>query len=121
MSCWVAPSLAAELWHISIEEVKRLMATGQVAFKEEQGFTFVDLAAGAAKAQAPLRRPEDRPPTYSAAPITDEELSALTFDPPVTATEAEDDEVETGTLGDWRTARLKAGRMRIAPRRRAVA
>src|SRR5205823_4773016 len=39
MSCWVVPSLAAELWRMPLEQVLKLMRDGLVPSKEEEGFT----------------------------------------------------------------------------------
>ena len=114
MSCWVAPSLAAELWHITLEQVMNLIRDGQLAVKMDQGFTFVDIAPREKPQQPQLRRPEDRPATFT--PITDDELAALSDETDL-PDDTQSEEMESGTLGDWRTARLKAGRMRRPPRR----
>jgi len=44
MSCWVVPSLAAELWHIPLEQVWRRIRAGEIPSRQENGFTFVDVA-----------------------------------------------------------------------------
>ena len=104
MSCWVAPSLAAELWRIPLDQVMQLIHDGKLASREDQGFTFVDVAP-ATKYQSPaMLRPEERPTTFTA--VDDE--STIDDQPDTTQSE---------TLGDWRAARMKASRTRVPPRR----
>ena len=108
MSCWVAPSLAAELWHIPLEQVMRLIRDGKLPSREDQGFMFVDVAPAPPQPKPPaLRRPEDRPTTFI--PIDED------------AVDDEPDATESQTLGDWRAARIKASRTRVAPPRRLSA
>lgn len=109
MSCWVAPSLAAELWHIPLEQVMRLIRDGKLPSREDQGFTFVDVAPAPQLKLPAMRRPEDRPTTFT--PIVDE--AVIDED----AVDDEPDTTESQTLGDWRAARMKASRTRIAPPR----
>lgn len=44
MACWVVPSVAAELWSISIDQVMSCVHEGSLNCKREHGFTFVDVA-----------------------------------------------------------------------------
>ena len=118
MSCWVVPTVAAELWGVSVEHVIQCIRSGQLASRSEAGFTFVDIA------------PEtsiNKPPTYTV--ITAEEFAALTGHGPQDVSDEVDVEIvddedalceaESGKLADWRAAREQASRMRIAPRRKA--
>ena len=116
MSCWVVPTVAAELWGVSVEHVIQCIRDGQLTSRSEAGFLFVDIA------------PETntiKPPTYTV--ITPEEFAALTGHGPADlATDDDDveveiveDEVESHNISDWRAAREQASRMRIAPRRMA--
>ena len=62
MSCWVAPSIAAELWGISVEQVLQRAREGTVASRTDVGFFLVDVAP-------------PKPETFVA--ITPEEQAAL--------------------------------------------
>ena len=120
MSCWVVPTIAAELWGVSVDHVLDCVRNGQLASRREAGFTFVDIAPEATV---------NTPPTYTI--ITPEEFAALTGHAPADAAVDVSDEVdveivddesaaeaESGKL-DWRQARVETSRMRIAPRRMA--
>jgi len=120
MSCWVVPTIAAELWGVSIDHVLDCVRNGQLASRREAGFTFVDIAPDVAI---------NKPPTYTI--ITPEEFAALAGHAPEDVAEDVSDDVdveivdaesgaeaESGKL-DWRQARVEASRMRIAPRRMA--
>lgn len=43
MACWVVPSVAAELWSLSIDQVMSCVREGSLGCKREHGFTFVDV------------------------------------------------------------------------------
>jgi hypothetical protein len=45
MSCWVVPSLAADIWHIPLEQLWRRIREGEIPTHHEDGFTFVDMAS----------------------------------------------------------------------------
>jgi hypothetical protein len=102
MSCWVVPSVAAELWGTSIEHVMECIRDGRVVMKQEHGFTLVDVAPHSPTIEKPRMRKEDRPPTY--VELTAEELVALHSD--------QEDHVETTQEDD---ARLAASRGRRRP------
>lgn len=44
MSCWVVPTVAAEIWGISLDEVMQRVNKGLVVSKREYGFLLVDTA-----------------------------------------------------------------------------
>ena len=132
MPCWVVPTIAAEIWGISVEQVLSKIESGEVTTLDERGWTFVDIAPGAPPFDF-RRKPEDRPPTYT--PISDQELALLADDegpvePPVTVPEEPDigafDELdldeqhpdpdeEQSTFKNWRNARGRTSRLRLAP------
>src|SRR5947208_4273396 len=69
MSCWVVPSIAAELWGIPLEQLMGQIRAGAVTSKSEHGFTLVDVAPDSARvASAPRRR---RPRTRTFTPIVE--------------------------------------------------
>jgi hypothetical protein len=128
MSCWVAPTLAAEIWQISLELLMSRIASGEIPVRDEDGFLFVDVAPYGPRLERPIRAPEHRPamctPVEADAAelmVTDEEAAALTMPAAPVATSTADDEMgpedETASksLGDWRAARRKASRTRIPP------
>ena len=92
MSCWVAPVVAAEMWHCSMEQVLEAVRNGSVPSRMEGGFLLVQVAmAGNVEPVKPRRRPIPEaeptlaPPPISAPPpmrpddeiITPQELAAL--------------------------------------------
>lgn len=132
MSCWVAPTLAAEIWQISLELLMSRIASGEIPVRDEDGFLFVDVAPYGHRIERPNRAPHERPamctPVESDAPlmVTEAEAAALSFEPPAplslpSITSSADDEMgpedETAskTLGDWRAVRRKTARMRVPP------
>ncbi len=104
MSCWVVPSIAAELWGVSVQQVLDGMSGGHIPSKNESGFTFVDVAPNSPTLETPKKFRPAPPPTYQI--VTHEEVVALSED------EQED---ETIDLGDWREAREGAEKRRIPP------
>src|SRR4051794_11525023 len=64
MSCWVVPTVAAELWGVSVDTILTRVRTGDVSSKTENGFMFVDVAPDSARIETPKSL---RPPTFAAA------------------------------------------------------
>lgn len=127
MSCWVVPSLAAELWQIPLEHILRRIGAGEIETRVEEGFTFVDVAPNGPQIEQPSSPAAERPRTWSPAEpdaavelITEDELIALASAESVEADEPEEgpeDVTQSAVLGDWRAGRQKAARQRIAPSR----
>jgi hypothetical protein len=139
MSCWVVPSLAAELWHIPLSDLLQRIRDGMLPVLREEGWTFVDVAPEGHQVSRPSLPPEQRPPPYTlVAESTPPALSigevlALSDDtppaaPPTSSEELSEDEemlvedesvddVGTIDLGDWRAARAKNSRLRRPPPR----
>ena len=105
MSCWVVPSVAAEIWGVSVGEVLRRIQAREVAWREENGWTFVDVAPTSPMIGPPLKRGGPKPATFTI--ISSEEMEALCED--------EIEEPEVSTFKDWRQARQRTSRMRLAP------
>ena len=114
MSCWVVPTVAAELWDVSVEHVMSGIRDGSIPSKIDNGFVCVDAAPGSPRLS---RSRANRPPTFAA--VTDAEMTALLSedaqDEEADCKEDDGDPVETGTI-DWRDARLRNGRLRRAPK-----
>jgi hypothetical protein len=132
MSCWVAPTLAAEIWQISLELLMSRIASGEIPVRDEDGFLFVDVAPYGSRVERPNRTPGERPAMCTPAAdaddtplmVTDEEAAALSMpeiSTPSSSTPASDDEMgpedETAStsLDDWRAVRRKTARTRIPP------
>ena len=100
MSCWVVPTVAAELWGCSVETILERARAGVIPIKTENGFMFIDVAPDSDRCAPPK---SIRPPTFTAVAamqiVRDEEPTAR----PV-------------TLDDWRSGRVLAARSRKPPR-----
>lgn len=83
MSCWVVPTVAAEWWGISLDQVMSRVHSGSVESKTEHGWLWVDIAPPGQPIQPPLRRVRRRPPpTFTAiAALTGAEVEALAIGP----------------------------------------
>ncbi|HEV2292918.1 MAG TPA: hypothetical protein VGR35_03630 [Tepidisphaeraceae bacterium] len=129
MSCWVVPTIAAELWGVSVEHVLQRVRGGELAHRVDEGFLFVDVIP-------PAPPKVERPPTFTA--LSAAEVEALANDEqeqsPVDSHDDEglqeqysdgeesqspDDDEASIELGDWRAARQRVSRTRIAPSRSA--
>ncbi len=119
MSCWVVPSIAAEIWQMPLDDVLRRIRSGEIPSQIEEGFLVVDVAPNSPRLAPPRRPPELRPPTFTA--ITREEIEALTGD----LTEDEEPPLEEegwDRFADgWKAARLRTSRTRRGPQRRIAA
>ena len=91
MTCWVAPTLAAELWGTSVEDILQRIIAGELKSREDGGFLFIDV-------NAPRLRAADRPPTYKLADF-------IGVEPNLTA-------VEDEAPLNFRSARARANRVR---------
>ena len=99
MSCWVVPSLAAELWRMPLEQVLKLVREGTVPTKQEEGFTFIDVAPNSPKMG----------PTFLPA-AGEDDVDVLVVD----SNEELIDEA-SADFGDWRAARARVSLTRIGP------
>lgn len=52
MPSWVAPSLAADLWNTSEEDIRRRITDGSIAVRYDGGFCFVNVGTPEALPQA---------------------------------------------------------------------
>jgi len=79
MSCWVVPTIAAELWGVPLEQVLGEIRAGAVSSKLDYGFTLVDVAPDSrVLAPPPPRRALPPPMTFIPAVSLDEaEAEAL--------------------------------------------
>jgi hypothetical protein len=114
MSCWVVPSIAAEIWGVSVDHVLEQIRTGAIASRQEYGFTVVDVAPSSAEPPRASRRPATfvtirrqvpQPAEAPAAALSDAELAALG---------AEAEGIDYGEL-DWRRGRVAAAQRRRRP------
>ena len=141
MSCWVVPTIAAEIWGVPLQQLLTRIGKGEVPTKLEHGFMFVNLAPDGPVYQPKRLAPGERPQTFTA--VSDEEILALTSDEwTAPASESFDDELDEDLTdedlteeiedetslpaeepeppvdkGDWRSARRETGRLRVPPPR----
>jgi len=108
MSCWVVPTVAAELWGVSVDTILNRARAGDVPSKTENGFMFVDVAPDSARIEMPKSL---RPPTY--APLTEVKPGTMRL---AGNTMEEESEPKPVTLDDWRTGRVLASRTRKPPK-----
>ena len=141
MSCWVVPTIAAEIWGVSVDHVLSQVRDGHLPHQIDEGFVFVDVFSGGGGCG--VMRCEPPPPTFTV--LSEAEVQALgeadaddtsdeepLIEPLIEPIEEqsiedapesqspEDDEASV-ELGDWRTVRQRVGRTRIPPSSRARA
>jgi hypothetical protein len=127
MSCWVVPTVAAELWGVSVQQVLDAILSGLISARKESDFTFVDVAPGSPTVRRPRFLRND-PPTFTA--VSDEELLALMADdeavpqpqiaPEPNAPPMSDEMSALIEMGDWRRARRMTATLRKPPQSSAA-
>jgi hypothetical protein len=111
MSAWVAPSIAAEIWGVSVDHILAGIADGSIQSLVDGQFLFVDLH-GRGFAQSSPRPPVSEPV------ITKEEFAALTFRPINRDEESPEDSSNDESSADfshWRAAREQTSHLRQPP------
>ena len=115
MSCWVVPTIAAEIWGVSVDHLLQQVREGKLAYRVDEGFMFLDV-------EPPPQPKVERPPTFTV--LSEAELDALrdAEEDYVVSQHDEDEESQlpgddeaSVELGDWRTARKRVGMTRIPP------
>jgi hypothetical protein len=112
MSCWVVPSVAAELWGCTVDAVLSAIQSGNVPTKEDCGWTFVDVAPNSPALHTPKAVRPPTPDTYAV--ITPAESTALAE--PMVMESEEPAEMP----GDWRKIRQEVSGSRRAPLAKAA-
>ena len=126
MSCWVVPTIAAELWGVSVEQIMNGVDTGDIPSKSELGRMFVDVAPNSPKLERPQSVKPVTPPTFTIVAQQEEtieetqtagaELVLAMAGADQNADAAhEGNEDQTIDLGDWRAAREEAEKRRRPP------
>lgn len=126
MSCWVVPSIAAEIWGMSLQHVLDQIEAGELATYQENDWLFVDVYPDGPVIDLANQQPLHRPPTYTA--VSDDELAVLRDVPQSEEAEehrddpdaSPDPEPEVSVFTDWRSARRRTSRLRLAPPRFAA-
>ncbi len=111
MSAWVAPSIAAEIWGVSVDHILAGIADGSIQSLVDGQFLFVDLH-GRGFAHSTPRPPVSEPV------ITKEEFAALTFRPINRDEESPEEssaDESSADLSHWRTAREETSHLRQPP------
>src|SRR4051812_49787815 len=77
MSCWVVPSVAAEIWGVAVTTVLEKAQLGVVPSKTENGFMFIDVAPTGDNCNPPrgLRGPP--PPTFTAVTPVEQPIATI--------------------------------------------
>jgi hypothetical protein len=101
MPCWVVPTVAAEIWGMSVDQILMKIDAGELDVRHERGWMFVDVAPGG-EVITPVRRlpRSERPRTYTVVAEDDGDC---------------DPEPEVSTFSDWRKGRQRTARIRLAP------
>jgi hypothetical protein len=120
MSCWVVPTIAAEIWGVNVDHILQRVRDGNLAYRVDEGFMFVDVEPPPQPKVAP-------PPTFTV--LSEAELEALRdAEEDYLVSQHDEDEQTQGEesqspeddeasidLGDWRAARRRVGMTRIPP------
>ena len=118
MAQWVAPSIAAEIWGVSVEHILAGIADGSIRSNVDGEFLFVDVDRGGYSCSAPRPKPA----------LSDAEFAALTSVPinrlddlPMVDGDAQL-EADHGEhdVSLWREAREETARLRRPPQSKAA-
>jgi hypothetical protein len=129
MPCWVVPAVASEIWHVPVDQILAAVRAGQLPSKQENGFTFVDVApqSGSAPATPGPKKPVQRPISYKVVRSQRQGNEPIPLPRPaeiVTPVEVEGLHGDHGpscggdeplSMGDWRRGRRTAAARRIGP------
>ena len=74
MSCWVVPTIAAELWGVSIDHVLQQVRDGHLSHRVDDGFMFVDVAPNGGGCGI-VKPAAVNPPTFTV--LSEAEVDAL--------------------------------------------
>src|SRR5687767_8150566 len=108
MSCWVVPTIAAELWGVSVDHILQQIREGRIAHRMDEGFMFVDVAPNSPRMGQPP------PSTYT---MIEAEQNESEDDAPLSI---DADEETSAPIGDWRSARQRTGVLRTPPVKRVA-
>jgi hypothetical protein len=81
MSCWVAPAVAAEMWHCSVEQVLAAVREGHVPSRVDGQFLLVQVTFPGMEIPPPPRPLHPRQAQRSEELVTPQELAALSAAP----------------------------------------
>ena len=116
MSTWVAPSVAAEIWGMSVDHILAGIADGSIQSFVDGQFLFVDVEGRGFPISSP------RPPVIEPT-VSPEEIAALTYQPiipdPAFDSSEESDE-SSSDISNWRAARAETSRLRQPPKTKAA-
>jgi hypothetical protein len=117
---WVAPTIAAEIWGISIEQVLAAVANGSIPSRMDGQFLFVNIDQSQAPAMPSIPRQTD--PALQAVPsddrasetvVTPQEMAALGVGASITDDSSQ--EALPPDISDWRNVRSRTSRLRRPP------
>jgi hypothetical protein len=127
MSCWVVPTIAAEIWGVSVDHVLSQVRDGHLPHQLDEGFMFVDVFSHSGGGCGVAKHVEPPPPTFTL--LSEAEVEALgkageepRVDPiddsaveEETESQSPDDDEASTDLDDWHAVRQRVGRTRIPP------
>jgi hypothetical protein len=117
MSSWVVPTVAAEIWHVSVQTIFDCIRDGTLRSRVDGEFLFVDIATADDTIIRAITPPQPTPATFS--PITSEEMAALNSPEPLASSEAStpesSSEVVCPDVSQWRWVRQNVSKSRRAP------
>lgn len=109
MSCWVVPTLAAEYWGISIEEVERKILANEVLTQQEAGFLLIDVEPHSPHPEKVTPRHD---PTVPSRPLHESQLPR--------GIDKISQQIQDDGFGDFRLARIQTARLRRPPGHRLL-
>jgi hypothetical protein len=113
MSCWVVPTVAAELWGCTVDAVMAGVRNGDYATREEAGWTFIDVAPDSPTMESPKASLKMMQPAEM---VSAAEMDALGVGTGIAATaESQTEAIEISDSFDFREARKLVESTRRAP------
>lgn len=115
MPIWVAPSMAAKVWSVSVDHVLSCIGENSIATRMEDGYLLVDAAADESRAAAQRKSRLSPTPEPASAPPADPPSVATTAEP-VAVANANDESDSRLDLCHWRRIRRETSALRRPPR-----
>ncbi len=117
---WVAPTIAAEIWGIGIEQVLAAVASGSIPSRMDGNFLFVNTDQSSTEEMQAI--PHETDPSLQAVPsdeeadepiVTAQEMAALGMSSRGSVDSLE--EMVPPDISDWRNVRSRTSRLRRPP------
>jgi hypothetical protein len=102
---WVAPSIAADIWGTSVEQIMSGVADGTIPSRIEGQFLFVNIAGGGLRQESPSLEQ----PTEAVEVLSDAERLALE------EIHKDESDAQEMNLSQWRLSRFQSSLRRTPP------